>query len=46
MVEIKTDEKRIGASDQDPTVDVTCFIYNAGDVASSQRSICDLTTGT
>ena len=41
MVEIRTEEKRIGASNQHPTADVTCVIYNARDVASSQRSISD-----
>ena len=39
MAEIKTNEKCIRASDQDPTADVTCIIYNALDVASSQWSI-------
>ena len=38
---IKTDEECFGASDQDPTANVTCIIYNARDVTSSQRSIED-----
>ena len=40
-VEIKTNEKHIWASDQDPTASVSCVIYNAQDVASSLRSIFD-----
>ena len=46
MAEIKTDEKRIGASDQDPMVDVTCVIHNARDMASSWWWIEDPTTTT
>ena len=46
MVEIKTDKKRIRVSDQEPTTDVTCVIYNTRDVASSQRSIKDPTAMT
>ena len=41
MIEIKTHKKFISASNQDRMTDVTCVIYNARDMASSQRSIED-----